>query len=220
VRRLALSVAAAAVGLAFLAASGLGAPSQRPASGGVFRYSLDADIDYVDPALAYYMPTWEIEYATCSMLVNYPDAPAPRGSRLVPEVAQGFPQVSKDGTVYTFRLKQTYRFSNGKPITAASFAAAINRNLNRRMASPAQPFLEDVVGSRAVSNGKAVKASGVEVLSRYRLRITLTKRAPDLLARLAMPFFCAIPPKLPINPDGIMAPVVGSGPYYIAEWQP
>jgi ABC-type oligopeptide transport system substrate-binding subunit len=214
-RRLALSVAMGAVGLASLAASGLGAPSPT----GVFRYSLDVDIDYVDPALAYYLPTWEIEYATCSMLVNYPDAPAPRGSRLVPEVARGFPQVSKDGTVYTFRLNKTYRFSNGAPITAASFAAAINRNLNRRMASPAQPFLEDVVGAEAVIQGRATKAAGVEVLSRYRLRITLAERAPDLLARLAMPFFCAIPPKLPINPDGISAPVVGSGPYYIAEWQ-
>ena len=48
-------------------------------AGGTFRYSLDTDIDYVDPALAYYVPSWEIEYATCSMLMSYPDAPAPRG---------------------------------------------------------------------------------------------------------------------------------------------
>ena len=58
------------------------------------------------------------------------------------------------------------------------------------------------------------------MLSPYRLRITLTKVAPDLLSRLGMPFFCAIPTNLPINPDGISAPVVGSGPYYIAKWEP
>jgi hypothetical protein len=57
-------------------------------------YSLDTDIDYVDPALAYYSLSWQIEYATTAMLMTYPDAPAPRGSRLVPEVSRGFPPSS------------------------------------------------------------------------------------------------------------------------------
>ena len=93
-------------------------------TGGTFRYSLDTDIDYVDPALAYYVISWQIEYATTSMLMNYPDAPAPRGSRLVPEVSQGMPLISKDGKTYTFKLKRTYRFSNGAKVTAASYEAA------------------------------------------------------------------------------------------------
>ena len=58
------------------------------------------------------------------------------------------------------------------------------------------------------------------MLSPYTLQIKLTKRAPDLLSRLAMPFFAPIPTNMPINPDGVQAPVVGSGPYYIAEWEP
>lgn len=219
-RRLALSIAATAAGLAFLAAAGLGAPDRAPAAPGVFRYSLDTDIDYVDPALAFYTVSWEIEYATCALLVNYPDAPAPRGARLVPEVARTFPQVSRDGKTYTFTLRKTYRFSNGKPVTAASYADAITRNLNPKLASPSQPFLDDIVGARGVINGRTKTVAGVRVLSRYRLRITLEKRAPDFLARLAMPFFCAIPPRLPVNPDGISAPVAGSGPYFIAEWGP
>jgi peptide/nickel transport system substrate-binding protein len=216
--RLTTSIVAVVVGLAFLAASGL-ASTDRGSSGGTFRYSLDTDIDYVDPALAYYTLSWEIEYATCALLLNYPDAPAPRGARLVPEVAQSFPQVSTDGKVYRFRLRKGYRFSNGQPVTAASYAAAINRNLNPKLASPSQPFIDDVVGAKDVIDGRAKKASGVTVLSRYELWITLTKRAPDLLARLAMPFFCPIPTGLPINPDGIAAPVTGSGPYYVAEWE-
>ena len=81
------------------------------------------------------------------MLMNYPDKPAPQGSRLIPEVAQGFPTISKNGKVYTFNLKKTYRFSNGAKITAANYAAAINRTLNPKMASPAQPFIEDIVGA-------------------------------------------------------------------------
>ena len=36
-------------------------------------------IDSVDPPLAYTIITWDIEYATCAKLFNYPDAPAPAG---------------------------------------------------------------------------------------------------------------------------------------------
>jgi ABC-type oligopeptide transport system substrate-binding subunit len=228
-KRLILSIAMLAVGAGLLAAtaaagsSGSNGPdaSSAPAQkGGTFRVSLNTDLDYVDSALAYYTVSWAIEYATCAMLMNYPDKPAPQGSRLIPEVAQGFPTISKNGKVYTFNLKKTYRFSNGKKVTAANYAAAINRNLNSKMASPAQPFIQDIAGAQAVIDGRASKASGVRVLSPYRLRITLTKVAPDLLSRLAMPFFCPIPTNLPINPDGISAPVVGSGPYYIAKWEP
>ena len=228
-RRLMLSIAMLVIGASLLAATATAGPSASngPAAssgpaqtGGTFRYSLDTDIDYVDPALAYYTISWQIEYATTSMLMNYPDKAAPQGSRLVPEVASGFPAISKDGKTYTFNLKKTYRFSNGAKVTAASYAAAINRNLNPKMASPAQPFIEDIVGASAVIDGKATKASGVKVLSPYKLQIRLTKRAPDLLSRLAMPFFAPIPGNLPINPDGISAPVVGSGPYYIAKWEP
>jgi peptide/nickel transport system substrate-binding protein len=228
-KRLMLSVAMLVIGAGLLAATataGSSSASSPTASsgaaqkGGTFRVSLFSDIDYVDPALAYYTVSWSIEYATCSMLMNYPDAPAPRGSRLAPEVAAGFPTISKNGKTYTFNLKKTFRFSNGAKVTAANYAAAINRNLNPKMASPAQPFIEDIAGASAVIDGKATKASGVKVLSPYKLRISLTKRAPDLLSRLAMPFFCAIPTNLPINPDGISAPVVGSGPYSIAKWEP
>jgi oligopeptide transport system substrate-binding protein len=192
-------------------------PSQR---GGTFRYSLDTDIDYVDPALAYYINSWQIEYATTALLLNYPDAPAPRGSRLVAEVAQGFPAISKDGKTYTFTLKRNYKFSNGKPVTAANYVAAINRDLNPKMSSYAQPFVDDIVGAQAVIDGKATKARGVKALSPYKLQIRLTQRAPDLLARLAMPFFAPIPTNMPINPDGVQAPVLGTGPYYIAAWEP
>ena len=152
------------------------------------------------------------------MLLNYPHAPAPRGSRLTPEVAQGFPRISRNGLIYTFTLKRTFRLSNGQPLTARNFAWAINRALQKRMASPAQPFIEDIAGASAVIDGRAQRASGVTTPNAYTLRIRMAKRAPDLLARLAMPFFCGMPSNLPVNADGVSAPVVGSGPYFIKEW--
>jgi ABC-type oligopeptide transport system substrate-binding subunit len=228
-RRLMLSVAMLLVGAGLLAASavagssGSASPQATDAGkarvGGTFRHSLSVDIDYVDPALAYYVPSWAIMYATGAMLLNYPDAPAPKGSRLIPEVAKGFPRISRNGLLYTFQLKRTYRLSNGQPVTAANFVAAINRDLNKRMNSPSQPFIEDIAGAKAVIDGRAARASGVRALGKYSLQIRMSKRAPDLLARLAMPFFQAIQTNLPINPEGVNAPVHTAGPYYIARWE-
>jgi peptide/nickel transport system substrate-binding protein len=190
------------------------------AQAATFRYSLDTDIDYVDPALAYYAPTWEILYATCSMLVSYPDAPVPRGARLVPDGAAAMPTVSRDGKTYTFQVRSNRRFSDGTRISARHYWWALQRALSRRMAGPAQLFFRDVVGARAVVDGRARMLTGIRVLPGNRLRFRLTRRAPDLLARLAMPFSCVVPLSTPINPDGVQAPTVGSGPYYIARWEP
>jgi len=198
-----LSLVALVTGCGLLAASAFASARQTPPAN-TFRWSLTVDIDYVDPALAYYTPSWALEYATGAMLFNYPDAPAPRGSRLVPEVAAGFPTISPDGRTYTFRLKTTYRFSDGRPVRAANFVRAFQRARNRRPSTPAAQFISDVAHFAAPRPD--------------RLRIQLRRPAGDILARLAMPFFMAIPTNTPDVIDGIGAPVVSAGPYFIREW--
>ena len=100
-----LSLVALAAGCGLLAASALASVSQAPPQN-VLRVAYAVDIDYVDPALSYYAPAWALQYATGAWLLSYPDAPAPRGARLVPDVALGFPTISRDGRTYTFRLKR------------------------------------------------------------------------------------------------------------------
>jgi peptide/nickel transport system substrate-binding protein len=189
-------------------------------AGGTFRYSLDTDIDHVDPALAYLWTSWEIEYATCSMLLSYPDAPAPRGARLVPDAAAAMPTISSDGKAYTFRLRRDRRFSDGSRVTALSFKHALTRVLHPDMKSPGQAFFKDILGAKAFIDREARTVVGVIVLRGNRLRIRLKRRAPDLLARLAMPFACPVKPVTPTYSGGVKTPLPGSGPYYIAEWVP
>jgi ABC-type transport system substrate-binding protein len=198
-----LWVAALVAGAGLLAASAL-ASVNGAAPPNTFRMSLTVDIDYVDPALAYYVPSWMLEYATGAMLFNYPDAPAPRGSRLVPEVAAGFPTISKDGKTYAIALRQTYRFNTGERVRAINFVRAFRRARDRRMHSPAARFLDDIVAFRAVG--------------RWSLHVRTKRPTPDLLARLAMPFFMAVPEDLPIDPDGVGSPLAAAGPYYVREW--
>ncbi len=197
-----------------------GAPSSGKVQGGTARFNLSTDTDYVDPALAYYQVSWQFEYATCAKLLNYPDASTAKGSQLKPEVAEGLPKVSADGKTYVFTIRSGFKFSppSTQTVTAETFKFAINRVLNPTMQSAGAQFISDIAGAQDVLDKKAKTASGV-VAQGNKLTITLTRKAPDFLSRIAMPFFCAIPTDTPINSNGVQK-VASAGPYYIASWQP
>ncbi|HET7045986.1 MAG TPA: ABC transporter substrate-binding protein [Gaiellaceae bacterium] len=223
-RKLWLSVVMVAVGASLLVVAGFARPSsaasgKTSAAGGTLNYDLQSDIDYSDPALSYYVPSWEIEYATCLKLLNYPDANGPKSSQLQPEAATGFPKVSNGGRTYDFNVKASFtKFNTGEAVTPANFQHAIERLADPKMQSPATPFINDIVGVEARLAGKASSVSGVKVKGSH-LIITLTKAAPDFLSRIAMPFFCAVPKNLPVDPNGVNT-LAAAGPYYYAARTP
>ncbi len=133
------------------------------ASGGTFKVSFVTNaLDSVDPALSYTEEGWALLDATCARLLNYPDKPAPEGLRLVPEVAAGYPRVSKDAKTYTFRLRTGFRFSDGAPIRAGAFARAINRILGPGITSGGAPYMQDIVGSGREERGGYGRRRGRE----------------------------------------------------------
>src|SRR3954451_10977899 len=213
-RKLWLSTVTVAIALLAVFAAGAAAKSAKVgATGGTLTVDTSTDVDYTDPALDYLSTGWEIEYATCLKLMNYPDANGAKGSQLVPEAAVGFPKVSNSGKTYDFNVKSGFtKFSNGQSVSASNFKAAFDRNADPKMQSPAVPFFSDIVGS-----GKS-PVSGVKVRGSH-LIVNLTKASPDFLARVAMPFFCAIPTNLAHDPNGVLAPP-SAGPYYISERVP
>jgi ABC-type oligopeptide transport system substrate-binding subunit len=211
--KLSVAVAAVLVGLLGVFASSAAAKSGAK-QGGTLRIDLFTDVDYTDPALDYLSTGWELEYATCLKLLNYPDVNGPKTSQLQPEAAAGFPKVSAGGKVYDFTVNAGFtKFApTGQAVTAANFKAAFDRNADPKMSSPATAFMDDVVGA------DKTPVSGVRVKGNH-LIVTLTKAAPDFLARVAMPFFCAVPTNLPHDPNGVEEPP-SAGPYYIAERTP
>jgi len=227
--RLWISIALAAIGAGLLVAaasagrSGSAAPAKSVTAhktGGTFVAELSTDVDYVDPALDYLSSGWEIQYALACKLMNYPDKNGPQATQLTPEVAAGFPRISNNGRTYTFTVKPGFRFANGETVTAKSFADAFNRNANPRLQSPAQAFMTDLVGANDVLNGHGSQISGISVKG-STIAFTLTKPAPDFLARLTMPFFQAIPRELATNVDPAGANVIHScGPYYVSARTP
>jgi DNA-binding SARP family transcriptional activator/ABC-type transport system substrate-binding protein len=181
-----------------------------------------------EPALSTDTGAYQIEFATCAKLLNYPDKPAPEGWELRPEVAAAMPTLSGDGRTYTFRIRPGYRFSppSNQPVTAETFRYSIERALSPRLVEGPDPpgphVIDDIEGEQAFLDGTASNISGLRATS-DTLSITLTKPSPDFLERLALPFFCPVPVGTPFvagAPHQRVPPgdgsIVSAGPYYVA----
>jgi ABC-type oligopeptide transport system substrate-binding subunit len=178
------------------------------------------DVPFMDPALAYDDLSQQLAYATCAQLLNYPDQAGSAGSQLTAEVAQALPARSAGGRTYTFKIRPGFRFwpPPNQPVTAQTFKHTIERTLSPRMQSPLAHYLADVVGARAYMAGKTGHIAGI-VARADTLTITLLAPAPDFLARLAQPAFCAVPSNTPIERTGVRV-VPSAGPYYVVSYTP
>lgn len=196
-----LLVAASASG----GTTGASAASQSVAQkGGTYRILNTSDFDHVDPALAYFTHSWNLMGATQLRMYYYPYVAGAASERITPMAAQGQPRVSNNGRRYTITIKQGFKFSNGENVTAASFKRSFDRAQNAKLQSPASSFLDDVASVRATNARTLV--------------ITLKRVAPDLLSRITMPFFSAVPSSYPLDTAVDKGPIVSAGPYYVQEW--
>ena len=202
------SVAMTAIGASLLAAAmfagtaaGAGAAAEAR-TGGALTIVSRSDFDYADSGLAYFSHSWNMMAATNLTLTYYPHVEGAAGGRLT-GMAAPLPRVSNGGKTYTFTVKRGFKFNTGANVTAANFKRAFDRGRNAAMQSPASSFMDDVASYRA--NGQV-------------FTVTLKKVAPDFLARMSMMFFAAVPADLPFTAEGVSAPVVSAGPYYLREW--
>jgi peptide/nickel transport system substrate-binding protein len=202
------SVAMTAIGASLLAAAmfagtaaGAGAAAEAK-TGGTLTIVSRSDFDYADTGLAYFSHSWNMMAATNLTLTYYPHVEGAAGGRLT-GMAAPLPRVSNGGKTYTFTVKNGFKFNTGANVTAANFKRAFDRGRNTAMQSPASSFMDDVASYRAAG----------QVFT-----VTLKKVAPDFLARMSMMFFAAVPADLPFTAEGVKAPVVSAGPYYLKEW--
>jgi peptide/nickel transport system substrate-binding protein len=82
-------------------------------------------LSVIDSADAYAVHGWEIIRNTGEPLLKFKP-----GTVDLEEGIAGFPEISDDGTVYTFTLKDGVTFGDGTPLTASDYVAHVNRMLN------------------------------------------------------------------------------------------
>ena len=213
--RLYLSLVMLALGAGLLSAAAASGGDTVPSirRGGTFNIALAGGAGNVDPALLDGNGFTVIE-PTCARLMSYPDKPPPQGFRLAPEVAAAYPRVSTDGKTYTFTLRAGLRFSDGRLVRADAFERAIVRILKVNLGDAIQ-LLQEIVGADRVREGRAEVVAGITARGN-RLRVRLSRPAPAFPARMSAPWFCAVPPALPVDPEGETT-FPAAGPYYVAE---
>ena len=159
-----------------------------------------------------------------------------RPSKLVPEAAEGMPQISDNGKTYLFRIRKGTYFAPDpafkgvkREMTAEDVAYSIKRHMDPKNRSYWQWLvdgkiagLDELAQKAKASNSNLdydAKVAGLEVVDRHTLRIRLTRTDYNFTYILAMPAM-SIAAREVIDAYGedTNAHPVGTGPYMLTRW--
>ena len=188
-------------------------PVTEPATEGVFR-RIWSDPPTLDPALVSDTTSMGIVAEFFSGLVTLNT-----DLRLEPDLAESW-EISRDGTVYTFKIRENAKFHNGKQVTAVDFKGSLERAANPQTVSPvAETYLNDIVGVMDVIEGRTSDITGIKVIDDLTLQITIDAPKAYFLAKLTYPTaFVVDSSQVMANPNWTDKPN-GSGPFKLKEYK-
>src|SRR5256712_2981645 len=133
--------------------------------------------------------------------------------KLVPGLAQSW-DISKDGLLYTFRLRPSVKFHDGTPFNAEAVKFVFDRQLNDKgpyYATGTYPYVKGFLGNVA----------GVEVVDASTVQIKLKAPLTPFLQYLAhQSLFMFSPEALKKWGKEIVKHPVGTGPFKLETWEP
>ena len=145
-----------------------------------------------------------------------------KDGKIAPGVATSWE--NKDFKVWTFKLRDNAKWSNGDPVTAQDFVYSWQRTTDPKTASPYATYLADahVTNAQAIVDGKAKPDTlGVKAVDPHTLEVTLTEPVPyfvDMLTHSSV---------LPVHKGTVEkgcekwtqpGSFVGNGAYTLKEW--
>jgi peptide/nickel transport system substrate-binding protein len=152
----------------------------------------------------------------------------PTFSKLQPNVAESW-EVSDDGLVYIFNLREGVLFHDGEEVHADDLVASVHAGVgNSKSPSNAIGKIAAVTGLQAYRDGEAEKIEGIEALDEYTVQFTLAEPSYSFLQGIAMqPILpehlisetLAEDPSLFFQSDYVRNPI-GTGPWMIARREP
>jgi len=103
----------------------------------------------------------------------------------VPDIAREW-QVSDDGRVYTFYLREDVFFHSGRQVTAWDFVYSLNRAcLPETGSRTASTYLGDILGVAEVLSGESDQITGVRMVSDFVLEITIDEPKAYFLYKMS-----------------------------------
>lgn len=154
----------------------------------------------------------------------------PESMAPVPATAESW-SLSEDGKVYTFKIRETAKWSNGDPVTAHDFAYAWKRMLTPGLASEYSYMLHCMKNAKAYNDGTMSDFNevGAKVIDDYTLEVTLENPTPYFLG-MQIHYSWFPVHQATIENFGRMEDRgsawtragnhVGNGPFRLLEWNP
>lgn len=142
--------------------------------------------------------------------------------RLIPGMAERW-ELSADGRVWTFHLRDGLRWSNGEPLTAQAIVDSFRRAFTPDTAAPFAEQFDAVRNATAVQSGRSPPSTlGIDAPDARTVRIHVTRQV-FLPALLTLPI--AFPVYLPAvaeygNQHTRPGRLVSNGAYRLAAWTP
>jgi len=200
------------------------------------------DVDYMDPNVAYYNPTYLVLRAWSRQLYTYPATPG-HTTDVIPDLASSMPVVSDGGMAYTVTIVSGAMWDTSPPrqVTAADALRGLERTCN-----PVEPFgglsdFESLIQGmtqfcnefgQVPASAPAIRSflqahsiTGVKLDPSNPLALTfeLTKPVSYFTPLLAMPAFSPAPIEyldyLP-GSNALAEHTVADGPYRISSYTP
>lgn len=140
---------------------------------------------------------------------------------VVPDLAEEW-DISDDGRVYTFRLRDNIVFHNGSRVTAEHVKASIERAADPENASPTVlTYLGAVEGVAERYANDASDVSGVQVIDERTVEFTLLAPRGWFLQELTYPVAYVVDTEqIERDPRGWIRQPNGTGPYRLTEFAP
>jgi len=138
---------------------------------------------------------------------------------LTPDLAETW-DVSGDGTVYTFHLRENAHFHDGRFVTAKDVVYSWERAASPQLKSDTVlTYLGDIVGVREMFAGQADHISGLKVINDLTLQVTIDAPKPYFLLKLTFPTaFVVDKANVETGEEWVHKPN-GTGPYRLTEWK-
>ena len=181
-----------------------------PRRGGTLHLASYVDIRTLDPATASDDLASSIVENLYAGLVDY-DASA----QIVPDLARRY-ELSPDGLVYRFFLREGVRFHDGAELTAADVKRSIERALHPTTPDPSASLYDTIAGFQSYTEGKTQHLEGVVIEGRYVVAIHLRDTDARFLSLLALPTLRPVCPGAGDRYDDAWEPC-GAGPYKLAH---
>ena len=201
---------------ALIAGTAFAQVDENAPQGGTMTVTYQTDVATLDPAIGYDWQNWSMIKSLFDGLIGY----EPGTTDLRNELAASH-EISEDGTVHTFTLKDGITFHNGREIVASDVKYSLERVTNPETRSPGAGFFGMIAGFDAWNSGEAEELTGVQVIDDKTVEITLSR--PDATFNHVMALnFASIVPREAVEASGqdFGREPVGSGAYRLAEWTP